>query len=77
MSGPWLVTAPYGIQLEASWSCLRCDSKGGGRPAGQIRAEAAMHVRRYGHGVIVHRGTSELLLPLATTAPAPKELTRP
>jgi hypothetical protein len=73
--GPWLVTAPYGPRLEAFWSCFQCDSKGGLRPAEAIRAEAAAHVRRYGHDVIVHRGTAEVLLPLATAAPAMKELT--
>jgi len=83
---PWLVTTPHGPLLVASWTCLHCPQAGDGRPAeltragraaDQTRAEAAMHVRQYGHEVIFRRGTAELLLPLATAAPAPKELTAP
>lgn len=75
MPGPWLVTVPYGVQLDAFWSCFTCIAKGAGRPAAQIRAEASDHLTATGHMVTVHHGTSELLVPLATTAPPLKELT--
>jgi hypothetical protein len=68
----WLVTSPYGPQRTTSWSCFHCASgRSPGEPgAGEIRAEAAAHVESTGHQVLVYRGTSELLLPLAT---APSE----
>jgi hypothetical protein len=64
----WLVTSPYGPQRSSSWSCDQCPqhAPAGAHDADAIRAEAAAHVESAGHQVTVCRGTSELLLPLAS-----------
>lgn len=69
MSG-YLVTSPYGPLPYHAWMCGGCPAGGGGLGTGRedARAGASAHIAESGHDVTLIDGTSERLLPVATTA---------
>ena len=62
------LVSPQGSAPFARWECLRCVTRSNWDLTGdQARAEAASHVRAYGHSVRVERGSGELLAGMAVT----------
>jgi len=63
---------PYGRLPFARWQCQECDAYGHSTAPGAadaFRELAASHVRSTGHQVDYQRGTTEMIVPLATEAP--------